>query len=386
MNNIDSPICVTYKYSLILILSILLISSCSKKREAAEEEEVIRPVRYITVTKTQSDTAREFTGIVRPSMESTLSFKVGGTLESLNVSVGDQVKQGDILAQLDDTDYKIDLDQAVSSKNNVLATENSAKTNVMTAKLNFERIEKLYESQSESLSELEKAENNFKTANAQLTAAVSQIVNAESKIEAAKNQLKYTILSAPFAGIITSISIEENEVIKSGNIIMTISALGRSEIKVNIPDNYISKVWKGQEVAVSFSNVPNSKFHGTVDEIAFSAGSNSTYPVKVLMDDNSSEIRPGMTGTTVFYFEEIGEKGSPKIHVPPSAVGEDSSGRFVYVINPIDKNIGIARKRIIEIGSLSELGFDVVSGIQEGELVATAGLQVLLENMKVRLR
>ena len=92
-----------------------------------------------------------------------------------------------------------------------------------------------------------------------------------------------------------------------------------------------------------------------------------------------------MTASVSFAFEHSPENVSPKIYVPPSGVGEDAGGRYVYVIEPQGNDIGIARKRIIKIGDLNELGFEAVSGIREGELIATAGLQVLLDGMKVRL-
>jgi multidrug efflux system membrane fusion protein len=367
------------------MFTVILLTSCSRGPDTSEEEEIIRPVRYLTLKKTKVDTVREFTGVVKPSKESTLSFKVSGTLQTLSARVGDTVKKGQVLANLDDTDFMISLDQAVSSRNNVVATRNTAGVTMGAAKINFDRVERLYESQSVSLSELENAEKDFKTAASQLEAAVSQIATAESHVEAARKQLEYARIAAPFSGIITTVPIEENEQVSSGKTIMTISTLGLSEIEVSIPDTYISKVSAGKKAIITFSVLPSAKFTGTVGEVAFSSGTTSTYPVRVLLDDANDEIRPGMTATVTFSFGANEGNGEAKIYLPPSAVGEGPSGRFVYVIEAGIGNVGVTRKRVIELGELSNLGFEAKSGLKEGELIATAGLQVLLDGMKVRL-
>ena len=365
-------------------LTLLFLVACGRQ-EKVEEAEVIRPVRTIVLEKTGSRAIKQFSGVVRSSMESALSFRVGGTLETLHVKVGDLVEKRTLLAQLDETDYKVKYDQAVAAKNNAIANRKSAETNVSTARSNYERIEKLYESNSVPISELEKAENDYKTANAQLAATASNIDTTNSQIEGAQNQLKYTKLIAPFAGIITSIPIEENELVSSGTTVMKISASDRPEIEVSIPDTYIAKVRKGQKVSISLSIAPNKKYNGTVEEVSFTTGSGSTYPVKIVIDESVDDIRPGMAATIIFDFGNQSIERESSIYIPPSAVGEGPDGRFVYVIERQSGDVGVARKRIIVVGELNTLGFEVQSGLDEGEIVATAGLQVLLDGMKVLL-
>ena len=373
------------RYHVIIANLMLLFLVACGREEKADEVEVIRPVRTVTVKKSIGGDKKEFTGLVRPSMESALSFRVGGTLQTLHVKVGDLAEKGSLLAELDDTDYKVDHNQALAAKDSAIANRKSAETNVDTARSNYERIEKLYESNSVPLSELEKAENDYKTANAQLAATVSQIDTAETQIEAAKNQLRYTKLIAPFAGIITSTPIEENELVTSGTKIMSISAIRDPEIEVNIPDSTISLVKKGQIVSIAFSISPDKEYSGIVDEIAFTPGSTSTYPVTIMINEPGKEIRPGMAATIVFDFGVSTQESESSITIPASAVGEGSDGRFVYVIERQSGDIGVVRKRVIEVGDLNALGFKVQSGLEEGEIIATAGLQVLLDGMKVRL-
>ena len=92
-----------------------------------------------------------------------------------------------------------------------------------------------------------------------------------------------------------------------------------------------------------------------------------------------------MAATIIFDFGDQSREQKSTIYVPPSAVGEGTNGRFVYVIERQSGNIGIAKKRVIVLGELNTLGFEVQSGLEEGEMVATAGLQVLLDGMKVRV-
>ena len=184
-----------YKFILANFMTLFLFA-CGQE-EKVEDVEVIRPVRTIVLEKTGSRAIKQFSGVVRSSMESALSFRVGGTLEELHVKVGHLVEKGALLAKLDDTDYRVKYDQAVAAKNNAIANRKSAETNVSTARLNYDRIEKLYESNSVPISELEKADNDYKTANAQLAATASDIATTDSQIEAAQNQLRYTKLTAP---------------------------------------------------------------------------------------------------------------------------------------------------------------------------------------------
>jgi RND family efflux transporter MFP subunit len=138
-------------------------------------------------------------------------------------------------------------------------------------------------------------------------------------------------------------------------------------------------------VGVEISAIPGTNFTGRVTEVAPSAdATTSTYPVRVVVENESDAIRSGMAARVVF---ELGDEGvsSDALVVPASAVGEDGDGRFVFVVEGSPGEVGSVEKRHISIGRMTREGFEVLEGLSVGERVATAGLQNLLDGQAVRL-
>ena len=261
---------------------IFLIVGCGQDIVSDADKEIpARPVRYL-VLKAQAHTrSQTFSGTAAADREAVLSFKVAGTVKDIPVKVGDRVASGTLLARLDETDLQVDLESARSGLKTTQADAKSSQTSVYTSRSNYGRIQKLYENDNVSLSEFEQARGDYETALAQLQAAKSRITAETTKLRAAKNQLLYTRLSAPFDGIINSIAVEENEEISSGSAIATLSGLGKLEIKVDVSDLYIASIKAGQECRVTFPALDHTNFEGRVEEVPYAASDAPTYPVTV---------------------------------------------------------------------------------------------------------
>ena len=284
---------------------------------------------------------------------------------------------------MDPIDYSVQFDQSVAQLRSSETQINSARTNLVTSKSNYERVELLYENNSVPLSEYEQAKSTYEAAQSQLNAAEAQVTAAQKQVEAARNQVDYAALKAPFAGVITEVSVEENELVGSGNPVAALSAEGDPEVSVGLPSLFISRVNKGERVDISFPTLPGQAFSGTISEVSFSSGDAATYPVIAIINNPSEDIRPGMAANVTFYF---GESRSEEQHLvaPIKSVGEGVDGRFVFVLEKAD-DAYVVKKRPVEIGNLMADGFEIKEGLQEGERVATAGLKSLLDGMKVRL-
>ena len=345
----------------------------------------IRPVRSIVLATFEPTLQTTFSGVAVSGKESTLSFKVGGTVQNILVEVGQKVRQGDDLIKLDDTDLLVSYRSAVADLKNSEAGIKSAATNVNTSRSTYLRVEKLYESGSVPLSEFEQAKGNFETANANLQAAKAQRATARSQLQAAENQLDYTVIKAPFEGVVNRISIEENEVVGSGEPVLSLTDTDRSEINVGLSDRYIARMKKEMNASVVFPILPDRKFTGIVNEISYAAGDDATYPVTVLLNEPSKDIRPGMAADVTFLFSGNGHTAKQKLMVPVEAVGEDADGHFVFIVEEKENNQSVVHRRAVTLGPLTAEGFEVINGLRAGERVATSGLQVLLENMTVKL-
>ena len=337
-----------------------------------------------------------FTGVAKPREEAALSFKVSGTLTKVYVNLGQQVKKGQALAQIDPTDYKVALDQSLASVENAkaqiesaLAQLENAKANFIASESNYKRFEKLYETNSIALSDFEQAKSNYLSAQANYKASQTQVEAArassrstQSSATSASNQVNYTTMKAPFDGVITLIAAEENEVVGQGSPVLFINSASQPDVEVGIPENVISEITTGQSVGVQFNSLHDVSFNGKVHEVGYSL-SGSTYPVNIRLEDSDDRIRPGMPASATFHFNDHHSNANSMI-VPSSAVGEDGKGNYVYKLTE-HKNGFICQKTHVEVGDLSSSGFEVSKGLKTGDRVASAGLNVLRDSMPVKL-
>ena len=368
-------------YFFLFTFSLILLS-CGKK-ETTETEVPLRPVRYGKIIKSGGEASHTFSGTAQSSKEAKLSFKVNGTINNIPVKVGDRVRQGQVIATLDAIDYSVQYDQSVAQLKSSQTQIKSAEAQLISSKSTFERVEKLYENNSVPLSEFEQAKTGYEAAQSQYNAAVAQVTASQKQVESAKNQVSYARLTAPFSGVVTAVNVEENELVGSGNVVAVLTAESRPEVSVGIPEIFISQIKRGQKIDIHFSIIPNKIFKGTVSEVGFSTGQGATYPVTVQIDNPTADMRPGMAANVTFHFGEK-KKGKSFLVAPVKAVGEGVDGHFVFLLKE-NGNHHLAKKHKIEIGELLETGFEIRDGLQEGDLVATAGLKSLLDDMEVKL-
>lgn len=355
---------------LFLFVSLIVVS-CSEKKESTQE--VIRPVRTLTVGNTSGSNINTFTGVASAGNEIELSFRSTGLLTFLNLKPGMRVKKGQLLAQLDNVQAKLGYEKAQSGLNSSLSAMN-------TAKSSLERSKILYEKGSYSLSDYESAKNSFQS-------ALDSYESAKRNLDIEKDKLAYGSIYAPKNGIIASKNVNINETVSSGQVIGVLNAGKDLNINVGLPGGLINQVAIGSSPSISFSAIPNEKFLGNVIEISpILNPEQSTFPVKIEIIEPSNKIKPGMIAQVIFDFSTSTAPTSNLLTLPVKCVGEDGTGNFVFVIETEDEKIGFAKKQPITIGKLTNEGFEITKGLNKGDIIATAGLQTLLDGQKVRLQ
>lgn len=356
------------RYLIPAVLSLVVVS-CAGKDD--RDTRIIRPVKYQRAVVSGEARVRAFSGTAQADLESKLSFRVAGTISRIPVKVGDHVHKGQLLAELDEKDYRLKVQEAEAGLDRALAAFRNADAV-------YSRIQALYASQHVS-------RNDLDGARAASESSASSVRAAEKRLEMARSQMGYTRLVAPVDGAVAAVVPQENENIAPGYPVVILTSGARPEVRIAIPENLIGRIQKGDKVTVSFPAVTGQTFPGTVTEVGVAVtGPFTTYPVIVRLAGTDPGIRSGMAAVVSFRF--MGERGTPDgVRVPPQAVGEDMKGNFVYVVEPSGADQGIARRRVVTPGGLGADGLEVVEGLSDGELVVTAGVNHMEDGMKVRL-
>jgi RND family efflux transporter MFP subunit len=354
----------------LLILSLApTLAGCGSEPPATAPE--LRPVRTVRVEATGGGLTRTLAGVARAGVESRLSFRVSGTALSVDVSLGDRVRRGQVLARLDPTDYELMLEEAEAG----LA---QAQAGLRRAEADYARVRALYENRNASEGELDAARAGAESAQA-------QVETGEKRLQQARQKVGYTVLRAPSDGDIAAVDLAVNENVQGGQQLFLLTAGAELEIEVAMPEVLIAQVAVGQPVEVRLDALPGRRLQAEITEVGVAVtGSASTFQVTAAIGEGQPEIRSGMAAEVTFTFDP--DRGD-RIVVPGVAIGEDRDGRFVFVLERADDGTGRVRRRSVRIGRPQSglEGIEVVEGLEVGEVVVTAGVRRLTDGMAVRV-
>jgi RND family efflux transporter MFP subunit len=340
----------------------LMLTACSKEEEIQVSDSA-RPVKTAVVGGPEAGGERRFPGRVDSASKAELAFRVPGTIRSINVVEGDQVEEGQVLAELDPTDYDIRLRDRQ-------ATFDQARND-------FKRASELVEDGFISRTDFDNREAAFKS--------------AEAALQAAQQDLQYTKLTAPFGGTVAQRYVERAEEIQAKEPIMAIQDQDQLEIKVDVPESIMARIQRaerdtGRDIPVwaTFDAAPNRRIDLRMKEVSTRAdAATQTFQVTLLMDPpDGFNVLPGMTASVVADLGKV-TKGEERYYLPVSAVTADSGlEAFVWVVDESDMTVS---KVPVEVGRMSGWSIEAASGIEPGSRIVTAGVGYLAEGMKVRL-
>lgn len=350
-------------------LALALALGCDEP-EAAPPAEVVRPVRVVRVETSGGVQSRTFSGVAKAGAESRLSFKVAGTLSDLDVKVGDDVKKGARIAAMEGTDFALKVEEAKASVDQAQAQQRNAKAQ-------YERTKTLYENNNASAQDLDAARTAEESARALVAAS-------KKRLALTRSQASYTSLNAPVDGRIAQVLAEKGENVQAGQAIAIINSGNRAEITIPVSESLIAKVPQAGAAEVTFGAIEGVKFKATITEVGVaSVGTATTYPVVVRLDEEDERVRSGMAAEVSITFGSDGEEKA--IYLPPKAVGEDRDGRFAFVAVPAEEGFATVQRRKLETGEIGSNGLRVLSGVEDGDLLITAGMTYLEDGLRVRL-
>jgi len=347
-------------------IALLLLVGCNQ----VEEKQKLQSVRYQEVIATSGVQKRSFSGNTKASIESKLSFRVPGIIITLPVKIGDEVSTGDIIAQLDNKDYSLEVEEAEATLLQTIAQERQATAD-------YSRVRDLYETKSASKAELD-------AARAHAESAIASTNASEKKLELVEAKLSYATLLAPIDGGIATVEAEVNENVATGQTIVIINSKSQLEVSVAIPELIITKINENDPVDVAFDAIPGKKFAAVVSEVGVSSMTATAFPVTVKLLETDNSIRSGMAAEVSFSF--LITENMDAIFVPSQSVSGDESGqRYVFVLLTNDSGKGRVQKRVVTIGQITNAGIEITSGLSPGEFIVTAGVQFLSEGQEVEV-
>jgi multidrug resistance efflux pump len=346
------------------------------------------------------------TGTIRPEVgaEVKVGSRVSGLLRKLHFNIGDEVRQGDLIAELDDRDLRARVAQAEADLEaaqarlallqrgsreqevaQVQMVVRDAEANLALADKQYQRQAALYREKLISQDALDVPEKNLETARAKLVSAKEQLELVKNKflpedlqiaeaqmkqawalLELARTQLSYTKIIAPTGGMIASVSTQEGEAIAAGlqaPTFVTLLNLRRLQAIAFVDEADIGKVRVGQGAALSVGAFPDRQFQGKVAAVLPKAVLQQNvvyYETVITLDNPGGLLRPDMTANITIFVEQR----SGVLTVPNPAIKREEGQRVIYVLSN-----GALQRRVVTTG-WKDAGFtEVVRGVREGERV-----------------
>ncbi|MEM9865663.1 MAG: efflux RND transporter periplasmic adaptor subunit [Myxococcota bacterium] len=351
-----------------LLAVVLLLGACGGEEETASEP-LIRAVRYVRVAADDGGRERTFSGAVRAGNQTRLSFQVNGRVNALNIRVGQTVEEGATVASVDGTDYELQLQEA-------RANAGQARAQARSAAATYDRIRALYANQNASRQDLDNAR-------AQRDSAQASSAAAGQSIRRLQRQLEYATLTAPAAGTVSEVLIENNEVVSAGQTVATLQVGEQLEVAVDLPESYVNRIERGTEATIRVDAVEQA-ITATVYEVGVPPQGSTVFPITLRVPEEGVEgLRAGMAADVVFSFEAT-EEESAGFELPLSAVGEDREGRFVYIVEGEGETAAV-RRRSVEVAGVTGDALRVTDGVTDGERVVTAGVSRISDGLEVRV-
>lgn len=280
---------IRYTLSTAAVIVAAVVLYALFRADKGEPVVISRPARETIIEKIPAN------GKIRPVTEVKISPDVSGEIVELNVEEGDRVQKGDLIIKIRQDVYISLKDRAEASLNSTRAQYRQQKASFDQAEQNYNRNLDLYEKRAISLQEFEASTAEYEMASEQLKAAEFNIESATASLREAEENLTKTVIYSPIDGIISSLSVEKGERVvgtsqMAGTEMLRIADFNMMEVLVDVNENDIIRITKGDTADIDVDAYPGRTFKGVVTQIANSA-KNLTATTSALTDVTNFEVR-----------------------------------------------------------------------------------------------
>lgn len=345
---------------------IILIAACGFGLASCQEPTEVPPLRPVLSIIAQPADAvpATFVGVIAPTVSVTQSFRLGGTLLTRAVDLGQTVRTGDVLARLETTTLELAVDGA---RANLAAAE----AQYANASALEDRLRILARSDALSAASFEQAE-------LQTQATRSAMAQAKASVDQAKERLSQANIIARFDGVVTAVGAEPGTVVAAGQMIVTLARTEGRDLLIDAPEDFVRQVEIGTRFAVAPQLDPQAAITGTVREIAPEADPvTRSWRLKLGLEKPPANFWLGTTAVA-----KLDGKSSDELFVPASAILNLDEGSCVWVVDESAKTVV---RRLVKIGDSSGENVAIVSGIEPGTRVVIAGARSLKDGQSIKL-
>jgi membrane fusion protein, multidrug efflux system len=341
---------------LLVIVAAALAAGCAKPET---KQESLRPVRTAVVAQSGAD-LWVLSGDVRPRYETRLSFRLPGQVLARKVEVGQRVQAGQTVAVLDGRDARL----AESSARAALAQAESQAT---LAQADLKRFTELRARNFISQAEYDRRE-------AQARQATEQVAAARAQASQAANQVGYTVLAAPLAGVITALEAEAGQVLTAGQTVARLARPEELEIAVSVPEHRLEAFQKANTYEIRMWSAPEKVYRGRLRELSPVADPASrTYAARISVQQEDGALAIGMTAEL-----RVRSSGDAVAQVPLSALFHRDGRPAVWIVEN-DR----VRLQQVATGEVQGNAVAVTAGLQAGQRIVTAGVNRLTDGQRV---
>ena len=329
-------------------LAALILAGCSKPEPPAQP---LRTVRVMKIDGAAVAGGLTFPGEVRARHESRLGFRLGGKLVERRVDVGAAVKRGQALARLDAQDAALNAAQAEAAR--------------ALAEAEAKRYRDLREKNFVSQAVLDAKETALKTAQAQAGVA--------------RNQAAYTTLVADRDGVLTAVEAEAGQVVAAGQTVLRVAEGSEKEIVIAVPESDVEKLRTAESFEVSLNSLPGRSWAGRLRELSPSAeAATRTFMARIAVPGADAAVRLGMSARVT---AKVSLRDTA-LALPLSAFITRNDQANVWVVDPATQTVKLTK---VETDGVAGNALRVKGGLAPGQLVVTAGANLLEDGQKVRL-
>ena len=288
-----------------LLALLLLVRSCG----SSDPQNIqLTQTQSAIVTNENIASVLNASGYVVAQRRAAVASKATGRLKELNVVEGDQVKQGQVLAVLENQDMVALVSEREANLNALRARIGFAQAEFDDAQLDLDRSKSLRQSKVVSQAELEKADARFKRAISDLESTKANMALAAAQLEKAKVDLGYTFITAPFDGTVLTKNADIGEIVapmgsssESRAAVVTIADMSSLEVEADVSEANITKVFIGQECEITLDSFPGKTYHGIVAKVVPTVDrAKATVLTKIRFTDRDEHVLPEMSAKIAF--------------------------------------------------------------------------------------